>query len=203
MIATIISDDNISAFIPGYAEKIEDDDLFIGVYDETDDTACGALMATRISDDTVRIVDMHVSEEYRRQGAGTAMITYLQEFAYEAGIETLLCTHEREYDIDPVSAFLEKNGFAEDEDKTLNVYSVTVTDLKDHGIDRILADSTGFTDIEGKKITSLSEADPDTSIIVAPTDQNGVDLMKHVSQNTLTKEREIVTYVWEIENTIE
>ena len=161
MTATIIDESNISAFIPGFEGEIGDDDLFIGVYDEESDTAVGAMAVSRVSDTEAEIRDVFVSEDYRDQGAGSEMIAYLQDFAYDAGIEALLCIHEREYDGDPVSRFLERNGFAENEDVTTGVYSTTVGELMELDFTKVAIRVNELADSLGVRVRSLDKVDDD------------------------------------------
>lgn len=161
MIATIIDESNINAFIPGFEGEIGDDDLFIGVYDEESDTAVGAMAVSRVSDTEAEIRDVFVSEDYRDQGAGSEMIAYLQDFAYDAGIEALLCIHEREYDGDPVSRFLERNGFAENEDVTTGVYSTTVGELMELDFTKVAIRVNELADSLGVRVRSLDKVDDD------------------------------------------
>ena len=159
MRTTLIDESNIRAFIPEYEETIGEDDFLIGAYDEKTDNACGVLIAKRISALEAEIRNIYVAKDFRNRQAGSRMLRYLQDISYEEEIETLLCMHEREYDGDPFSRFLEKNCFAENEDLTTDVYSAAVDEIIDVEATEQAKRIEEFAERQKIHITPLNEVD--------------------------------------------
>lgn len=115
MITTFITDKNAGSFLPAVSnEALIDCDLFIGVIDEAADMAVGVLGAEAVYDHSLAIRFIYVDDNYRRLGAGTALIKRLKDVAFKLNAASLVCTHIRSEESDGVYELLEACGFMTD-----------------------------------------------------------------------------------------
>ena len=140
-IATFIDETNGNLFLPAVSlENLVACDVFVGVVEVETDTACGVLAAESMRDSSGGIVlairEIFVDEAYRRKGAGSCLIRFLQDVAKDLGVDALTCTF-LESDRN-VSRFLKKTGFFDGKQKE-TLYECVLSDLSQK------AGSTGLT----------------------------------------------------------
>lgn len=109
-------------------------DIMIGAYDEKTGTACGILAAESINHSqlgyALAIRQIYVDENWRRKGAGSALVTALADISVDAGAKALLCYHlEAEEERDDVSGLLESLEFKRTKD-ALPVYAFRLSEME-------------------------------------------------------------------------
>ena len=132
MQATIINENNSEAFLGAVdTESLVNSDLFFGAVDEKSDAAVGVLAVGAGGNHTLAIRFIYVDEEYRRQGAGSSMLSLLTEVAYDMEAEAIVCAlfiSEEELEI---RDFLLAYGFLESESEEDDMVLLTYDLLKE------------------------------------------------------------------------
>ncbi len=97
---TLIGKENADKFLSVINDSVLiDSDIFIGVYDDKEDVACGVLSASAEDDGTVLIRHIYVDENYRHKGAGTELFNTLIRLCYEIGAIEIRASYIRGFDI--------------------------------------------------------------------------------------------------------
>ncbi len=131
MRGTLITKDNKALFMKTVdAEVREDCDVFIGVYDEDTDTACGVLAAEAAGGHTLSIRHIFVDPDWRGKGAGTELIETLRDVALNLKAGAIICTYNRGNGSEGISELLESQGFVCDPDLTYPIFMINLTDLE-------------------------------------------------------------------------
>lgn len=134
MITTLITQSNSASFLPVVSdEALYDCDLFIGAIDETKDMAVGVLGVEAVYDHSLAIRYIYVDEDYRRMGAGTALLKRLKDVASKMDAASLICTHINSSESNGVYELLSSAGFEEDLD-SVPVYSADLADIEVRGV---------------------------------------------------------------------
>ncbi len=136
--ATLIDDENREAFTaPLNADVMEECDIFLGLYEEESDTACGVLCAAVVPDGdeekerfALSVREIFIAEGFRSDQAETALLRYLQEIAalYDCSA-VFVPEYVSENDKDDREALFLSLGFYR-EDKKLPLYEIKTSDIK-------------------------------------------------------------------------
>ena len=137
--ATLIDDTNKEAFMtPLIEDSVSDCDIFIGLYEEETDTACGVLSAAAMPDrkdksDSFALLvrEIIIADRYRSKESESALLRYLQEIAalYECS-SVFVPEYISEKDLEERDSFFTDLGFYRD-DKTIALYKIRICDIKD------------------------------------------------------------------------
>ena len=131
MKAVLVVDENLNSFAPALeAAACGTGDICFGAVDDTTDTACGVMSTEVIPGRIIAISYIYVHPDYRRRGAGRAMVDLLMEFASANGIPSLQCRREVTGEPDDVTEFFGALGFKGDESDHPLLYSLRVGDLR-------------------------------------------------------------------------
>ena len=190
--ATLIDDTNKDVFLGALSEEsIQDCDIFIGIYEEETDTACGVMalsvMPDREEDDdrfALSVREIVIAEDYRSDESEEVLFRYLQELAalYECS-SVFVPEFVPEDSLENRESFFSGLGFYEEE-KKINLYKIKVADVKaakagleygclniadlsDEQWDQFVTEASGYS----FDILSRDYYDPRTSIFV--TDDDG------------------------------
>ncbi len=132
MLATLITDDNKDVFLKDFQDKIiEKCGLVIGVKEEESDTACGVLACEIFQEKNIIMRHIYVDKKYRGRGAGRAMISFLLDYAKNAGIMSIFARVillNEEGDVKAVRVLLNNCGF--DEMSLGRIFSMRLSDIK-------------------------------------------------------------------------
>ena len=189
--ATIIDDDNRDVFCsPLSEETARDCDIFIGLYEQETDTACGVLAAAAVPDGDDERVALSMREYFIADGydcyeARKTMLRYLQEIAGLYGCTAVFVPeYIEEGDDEHRKELLSDMGFYE-EDKVLSLYKIKVSDVKqiyDSGKKACL-NLSGLSDKQWEQFVSEALVysfdiedrdyyDPETSIFLTDNEGN-------------------------------
>ncbi len=158
---TLVTEENADLFFPAISSMtLALCDVFLGVYDEETDAACGVLAAEALSGGLLSIEEIFVAERYRNQGAGSLLLNDVKELAKELGFFSLTCTYEKmEGDAQDVMTWLLTSaGFYKDEN-TMPVFRLKLSDINfpdssdEEGVKQLLK----LTDREWKDFARQSE----------------------------------------------
>lgn len=136
--ATLIDDVNRETFIVRQDDEEEPEgDIFIGLYEEETDTACGVLSALVVpakdedSDSfALEVLDIYIADEYKSVQGEIVLLRYLQELALLYGCGAVFVTeYESETLMESREKFFEDLGFFA-EDKKLPLYEIGISDIK-------------------------------------------------------------------------
>ena len=133
MKATLITEKNQDLFFESLsASVLDENDLFIGAFDEETDTACGVLAAA--TDKTTYLNFMYVDPAYRKMGAGSAMLDMLTDILVSLDVCEIacVCTRERKKGkakADSVLDFLSHHGFEESGAEVFTTYEMKLSDI--------------------------------------------------------------------------
>lgn len=156
MTGTLINETNSDLFLPAVPdEALITSDIFIGVTDESDDTACGVLAAEAVGERTLAIRFMWVADDYRGRGAGAELVLTLMEAAEAMDAASVVCAHSRGNVSDGVGETLERCGFVRDEYQTSPIYAVSLSELRPAG--KAGKDADG--NASGIKVRRLADID--------------------------------------------
>ncbi len=129
MIGTLITEKNMHMFLPALGkERIDDDDLMIGVVDEETDTACGVLWARQDREDELEIISIFVAESFRNRGAGKELISFLIDISKEISIKNITCSYIDNRDSSYVYLLFDNAGVA-DMSEEMELYAAKVEDF--------------------------------------------------------------------------
>ena len=131
---TLVTAENGEQFLPAVRTlDLVTSDIFVGVVDADTDTACGVLAAEAGADKDLNIRFIYVDEKWRRRGAGTTLLHFLQDLANDLAVTTISCTYNSYYNEEnALTGLLEKAGFyLEEESSPLQRVILGDLDLKD------------------------------------------------------------------------
>ncbi|WP_024864570.1 GNAT family N-acetyltransferase [Butyrivibrio sp. FCS014] len=133
MVATVITESNCKAFMPGLDDELlKNSDIFFGAVDEDTNTAVGVMAVKDIKAEDgkeLEITYIYVSEEFRGRGAGRAMVEMLKTFAIDYGAFVILCISSFNIEDAGVHELLCSCGFDEVIDSTSSTYEAYLMDI--------------------------------------------------------------------------
>ncbi len=135
-VATPVDDENRGVFVRPLGEEAKAlSDVFIGLYEEESDTACGVMALSTVpdeSDDSFAFVvrEVIIDDAFKDTDAENALYRFLEDLAEISGCSAVI---EREFvaegDPDDRGGFFAGLGFFEEE-KKLPLYEFLVSDVK-------------------------------------------------------------------------
>ena len=133
--ATLVDNENRGVFITPLSEDAKNSsDIFIGLYEEESDTACGVMALDAVTDGSEKAVALSVreviiDEAYKCPEAEREFFSFLQEIAMAAGCSAIFSSEFiPEGDEEERIAFYENQGFYEEE-KRLPLYEFAFSDV--------------------------------------------------------------------------
>ncbi len=133
--ATLVDNENRGVFITPLSEDARNSsDIFIGLYEEESDTACGVMALDAVTDESEKAVALSVreviiDEAYKCPEAEREFFSFLQEIAMAAGCSAIFSSeYIPEGDEEERIAFYENLGFYEEE-KRLPLYEFAFSDV--------------------------------------------------------------------------
>lgn len=133
-----ILDDNSKKYFAGLTEQsvMEGADVILGVSLKTENgkeegsgEAAAGIFAVKLYGTDADVLDFYVAPEYRNRGAGTALLRLWNELAYNAGVDSVVFSYDREENA-------ELDEFLEGQDAVLSdnlevVYSFQLEDVSE------------------------------------------------------------------------
>jgi hypothetical protein len=133
--ATLVDNENRGVFITPLSEDAKNSsDIFIGLYEEESDTACGVMAVDAVSDESdesvaLSVREMIIDQAYKCPEAERELFSFLQEAAMTAGCSAVFSSeYVPSVDEEERIAFYESQGFFEEE-KRLPLYEFELSDV--------------------------------------------------------------------------
>lgn len=135
--ATLVDDENRGVFVTPLSEKTKEEcDLFVGLYEEQSDTACGVMAIAAVPEDedgkvSLSAREVIIDDAYKSPEAEETLIRFLQEMAEEGECSAVyLSEYIPEENSKERAEFMEDLGFFVD-DKKLPLYEFSLSDIRD------------------------------------------------------------------------
>ena len=135
-VATPVDEENRGVFVTPLSEETKEvSDIYIGLYEEESDTACGVMALSVVPDEeddsfSFAVREVIIDEAFKDTDAEMTLYRFLQDLAETSGCSAVYARELiAEGDPDDRAGFFSGLGFYE-EDRKLSLYQFVVSDVK-------------------------------------------------------------------------